>query len=102
MLWTLDISSIYLFFSIYRRNIDDFPYIFNFQYHVGSYRYPADIFDIFVHAINIDATNLKVILNAKKARKFSPSARIRKIWIPKQYLTYKNDLATRGKVSTTR
>ena len=38
-------------------------------------------------SINIDATNSRVMLNAKKAGRFSPSAKVRKVWIPKQYLT---------------
>ena len=50
-------------------------------------------------SINIAATNSRVMLNAKKAGRFSPNAKIRKVWIPKQCLTYKNDLATKMKVS---
>ena len=53
-------------------------------------------------SINIVATDSRAMLNAKKARRFSLSAKIRKVWIPKQYLTYKNDLATKGRVTTTR
>ena len=53
-------------------------------------------------SINIVGTDSRAMLNAKKARRFSPSARIRKVWIPKQYLTYKNDLAAKGIVPTTR
>ena len=34
--------------------------------------------------------------------RFSPSAKARNVWIPKQYLTYKNDLAAKMKVSRTR
>ena len=52
--------------------------------------------------INIVATDSRAMLNAKKARRFSLSAKIRKVWIPKQYLTYKNDLATKGRVTTAR
>ena len=48
-----------------------------------------------VASINITATDSRVKLNAKKAERFSPSARVRKVWIPKQYLTYKNDLTTK-------
>ena len=42
------------------------------------------------------------MLNVKKVRRFSPSARVRKVWIPKQYLTYKNDLATKGRMPIAR
>ena len=34
-------------------------------------------------SINIDATNSRAVLNAKKLVKFSPSAKVRKVWIPK-------------------
>ena len=40
------------------------------------------------------------MLNAKKVGKFSPSAKVRNVWILRLYLTYKNDLAAKGKVST--
>ena len=53
-------------------------------------------------SINISATHSRATLNAKKAGRFSLSARVRKVWIPKQNLTYKNDLATKGKVRATR
>ena len=53
-------------------------------------------------SINIAATNSRAMLNAKKAGRLSPSVRVRKVWIPKQYLTYKNDLAIKGKVSIVR
>ena len=50
--------------------------------------------DTFAHAtsINTIAFDLKVVMNSKKLRGIPPSLRIRKVWIPKQYLTYKNDL----------
>ena len=35
-----------------------------------------------VASINIDATDSRAMLSAKKAGKFSPSARVRKVWIP--------------------
>ena len=54
-----------------------------------------------VALVNISATNLIAILNEKKDDKFSSNARIRKVWIPKQYLVYKDELAVKGKVSTT-
>ena len=36
-----------------------------------------------VASINIAATNSRAMLNAKKARRFSLSARVRKVWIHK-------------------
>ena len=53
-------------------------------------------------SINIAATNSRVMLNAKKTKRFSLTARVRKVWIPKQYLTYKNDLVEKGRVPTAR
>ena len=50
--------------------------------------------------INTVATDLRAMLNAKKAERFSSSVRIRKVWIPRQYLVHKDDLATRRRVST--
>ena len=35
-------------------------------------------------SINIATTDSRAMLNAKKAGRFSPSARVRKVWIPKQ------------------
>ena len=46
-------------------------------------------------SINIAATDLKAMLNVKKDGRFSPSSRVRKVWIPKQDLTYKNDLTAK-------
>ena len=37
--------------------------------------------------INIAAIDSRAMLNTKKAERTSPSARVRKVWIPKQYLT---------------
>ena len=42
-----------------------------------------------VASINIAATDSRATLNPKKARRFSPSAKVRKVWIPKQDFTYK-------------
>ena len=53
-------------------------------------------------SINIVATNSRAMLNAKKDERFSPSARVRKVWIPKQYLTHKNDLVAKGRVLAAR
>ena len=38
-------------------------------------------------------------MNSKKARVIPLSPRIRKVWISKQYLTYKNDLTIERGVS---
>ena len=55
-----------------------------------------------IASINIAAIDLRTLLNAEKAGGFSPSAKNRKVWIPKQYLVYMDDLETRRKVSVTR
>ena len=52
--------------------------------------------------INIDAIDSRAMLNAKKVRRFSPSAMVRNVWISKQYLTYKNDLAVKGRMPADR
>ena len=36
-----------------------------------------------VAPINIVATNLRAMPNVKKAGRFSPNSKIRKVWIPK-------------------
>ena len=38
----------------------------------------------------------------KNDGEFSPNAKIRKVWIPKQYLTYRNDFAAKMKVFAAR
>ena len=55
-----------------------------------------------VASINIAATDLRAVLNENEDEKFSSNVKIRKIWIPKQYLVYKDELAVKGKVSTTK
>ena len=55
-----------------------------------------------VALINIVATDLRAVLNVEKDVRFSPNVRIRKVWIPKQYLVHKDELAVKGKVSTTK
>ena len=50
-------------------------------------------------SVNIAATDLRAFLNEKEDEKFSPNVKIRKVWIPKQYLAYKDELAVKGKVS---
>ena len=53
-------------------------------------------------SINIVATDSRAMLNAKKVRRFSLSASVMKEWIPKQYMTYKNDLVTKERVPAAR
>ena len=53
-------------------------------------------------SINIDAIDLRAMLNAKKVRRFSPSTMVRNVWISKQYLTYKNNLVVKGRMSADR
>ena len=55
-----------------------------------------------VALVNIVATDLRVVLNAKKDERFSLNVKIRKVWISKQYLVYKDELVEERKVSTTR
>ena len=55
-----------------------------------------------VASVNIAATDLRAVLNVKKDERFSPNARIRKVWIPKQYPVHKDDLLVKGKVSLVR
>ena len=52
-----------------------------------------------VASVNIVAIDLRAILNEKEDEKFSCNVKIRKVWIPKQYLVYKDELAIKGKVS---
>ena len=54
-----------------------------------------------VASVNIAAMDLRAVLYEKKDGRFSPNARIRKVLIPKQYLVHKDELALKGKVSTT-
>ena len=55
-----------------------------------------------VALFNIAATDLRAVLNKKDDERFSSNARIRKVWILKQYLVHKDELAVKGKVSTTK
>ena len=52
--------------------------------------------------VNIVAIDLRTVLNEKKDDRFFPNARIRNVWIPKQYLVHKDKLVVKGKVSTVR
>ena len=54
-----------------------------------------------VASVNIAATDLRAVLNEKEDKKFSPNVKIRNVWIPKQYLVYKDELIVKRKVSTT-
>ena len=42
------------------------------------------------------------MLNEKKDWRLSSNAKIRNVWIPKQYLVHKDKLKVKGKVFTTR
>ena len=53
-------------------------------------------------SVNITATDLRTVLNEREDEKFSPNVKIRKVWVPKQYLVYKDELAIKGKVSRTK
>ena len=53
-------------------------------------------------SVNIVATDLRAVLNEKKDEKFFLNIKIRKVWIPKQYLVYKDGFAVKGKVFTTK
>ena len=44
-------------------------------------------------SVNIATIDLRFVLNAKKDERFYPNARIRKVWIPKQYLVHRDNLA---------
>ena len=55
-----------------------------------------------VASVNITAIDLRAVLNSKKDKRFSPNAKIRKVWIPKKYLVHKDELAAKRKVYTTR
>ena len=52
--------------------------------------------------VNIAATNLRAVLNVNEYEKFSPNVKLRKVWVPKQYLVYKDELVVKGKVSIVR
>ena len=52
-----------------------------------------------VASINIAATDLRAVLNAKKDGRFSPNSTIRKLWIPNQYLVHRDELEAKRRVS---
>ena len=41
-------------------------------------------------------------MNEKEDKKFSPNVKIRKVWIPKQYLVHKDEMTIKGKLSISR
>ena len=53
-----------------------------------------------VALINILATNLKAMLKVKNDGRFSLNAKIRKVWIPKQYLVHRDELAAKRRMPT--
>ena len=53
-------------------------------------------------SVNITATDLKVVLNAKNDEKLSPNARIRNVWILKQYLVHIDEFAIKRRMSATK
>ena len=55
-----------------------------------------------ITSINIAATDLRAVLNAKKDERFSSNARIRNVWIPNQYLVHMDDLVGRRRVHATK
>ena len=55
-----------------------------------------------VASVNIAATDLKAVLNAKTDERFSPNARIIKVWILKQYLVHRDELTAKRRISATK
>ena len=55
-----------------------------------------------VASVNIATTDLRAVLNENEDEKFSPNVKIRNVWVPKQYMVYKDQLAVKGQVSTAR
>ena len=51
-----------------------------------------------VASVNIIATDLRVVINAKKDERFSPNTRVRNVWIPKQYWVHEDDLVVKRSV----
>ena len=52
-----------------------------------------------VASVNIPATDLKEVLNAKNDERFSPNSRIIKVWIPKQYMVHRDELTSKRRIS---
>ena len=55
-----------------------------------------------VASVNIVATDLRALLNENKDERCSLNAKIRNVWILKQYLIHKDELEVKGKVSITK
>ena len=55
-----------------------------------------------VASVNIVAIGLKVVLKVKNDGRFSPNIRIRKVWIPKQYMVHRDELTVKRRISTTK
>ena len=55
-----------------------------------------------VASVNIVAIDLKVVLKIKNDGRFSPNVRIRKVWIPKQYMVHRDELTVKRRMSTTK
>ena len=53
-------------------------------------------------SIKIVVNDMREVLNEKNDEKFYLNEKIRKVWILKQYLVYKDELVVKGKVSTAR
>ena len=51
-----------------------------------------------VASVNMAANNLKVVFNEKNDGIFSINSRIRKVWIPKQYLIYRDELTAKRRI----
>ena len=55
-----------------------------------------------IASINTITFDLKALIYSKKARGIPLSPRIRKVWIPNQYLIYKDDLKVERRVLVVR
>ena len=55
-----------------------------------------------VASVNIAATDMREVLNENEDEKFSPNVKKRKVWIIKQYLVSKDEMAVKGKTSIAR
>ena len=53
-------------------------------------------------SINIVSTDLKAVLNAKNDGRLSRNARIRYVWIPKQYLVHRDELEAKRRMYATK
>ena len=51
-----------------------------------------------VGSVNITFIDLKAMLTTKNDGRFSPNVRIRKVWIHKQYLVHRDELAAKRRM----